>query len=170
MYHLYSKLLFFALLFPLGVMEAQEYEIKTITIEVELPEYKVNNDSFLYVIDSLILKQNFSTEFRKDYVYLTRIDKRCIEYTISITLIRPTFISDSRNLGFFRRQDALFLIQGNIPDNLVIETMNKKIILYKKNVIELNGKDIDYDNLMPEEFITWSFLYFNGEFKFMNGD
>lgn len=168
MYYSYLKLLIFVVLFPFCVIDAQEYEVKTIIVEVELPKYKVTNDSFQSIIDSLILSHNYNTEYREDYVYLTLIKKLCVGYNISITLIRPTFISNPSNLGFFRRQNALFLIQGANPDSLFVDTGKKGAISYKKNVVELNGKYIDYDDLKPEEFMSWILSYIHGKFRVIN--
>ncbi|NDV97346.1 hypothetical protein D0T84_20945 [Dysgonomonas sp. 521] len=167
--NLYFKLLYhIILLFSVGIIQAQEYKIKKEIILVELTEYKLDNQSLISNIDSLILIHNLDIDDRENYIYLFRLSNNCTEeYLISVTLMRPTLISDSCNIGFFRLKNSIFLIQGEMLREFFVDTGKKEVIPYIKRVVELSGKEIDYDNLMPEEFISWFFSYSNREFKLL---
>ena len=84
------------------------------TIYFNTPELKVNNQSFLYDLDSILLQHCFKCDTNK--VYLIDIDqKREYVYQLKITGTLWEFAKNTE--GYFIINNKYFFVKGILPEN-----------------------------------------------------
>ncbi|MDR1756318.1 MAG: hypothetical protein LBR65_05070 [Culturomica sp.] len=120
-------------------------------INFELKELLVNNDSFISILDSILLNGECVKGKENDFKYFFMLfekGKDC-EYKIIIELLRLP-IGNSSLYGFFKINNFFFFVNGIPPHNLFQQGTKNKKFTYKKSKIAI-----------IEEFSIWHFRYEN---------
>jgi hypothetical protein len=153
------------LLSSFPVYSQVEDRIKTEMVKLDLAKLRVNNENFLFLLDTFVLNKDYRTGYRKDYVHIAWIDSsHCM---ILISLQRKSVTKDNNIIGLFWRNDTPFIVGGDNPDDLFTKTGEKECFCFERTTKDFNGKVYDYP-LNPEEFITWTFKVCEGNIEFID--
>ena len=135
--------IFFAVLFTFNNWaKAQQLD----TVFFDVPELKVNNNSFLHDLDTILQKHCYDYSGKKGSAYHIIIEQqRTYIYLLNVTETTLEYAKKNTK-GFFKINNVCFFVKGILPENpkkLFTLTDNHQQFYYLEPVIELGELMID---------------------------
>ena len=132
---------FFILFVFNGWAKAQQND----TIFFDIPELKINNNSFLYDLDTMLQKSYLSCGIKSDILFYIMYVEQKNEQTYLLTISQVPFRYDERlwrSEGFFKINDTYFFVKGMLPKKLFTITDYYQQFYYQSQYIYLSDKII----------------------------
>ncbi len=139
---------------------------------VKLPELKITDSIFIKYVDSLVIKQTAYAEKIRPHIYVMLVRKHEYEddlyekhdndrehEQIEVAMLPFSAIEHSNNLGFFKIDSTLFVVRGQLINNLMHKTGNNEKFQYVKIVVKIDGHEFPYEMMQIEDFPRWIFNY-----------
>ena len=163
-----NYILLFAISFLLcGNTKGQNIKIES--HKIELSKLSICDSTFMKSLMNNVLqsdsdKMGIESSFYLIYSGEKSDSVQCCD--VVVTRLPLNKVYDLRNQGFFRINNALFIVRGRDLESIFSLTDIKEEFCYKTKLIEMRGKFFDYDSLYPQEYPTWMFVFSNRELIF----
>lgn len=125
---------------------------KSELIQYELNKLYVVDDKFINSLDSIIFNESSKPRIEERYKYLslifTPIDD---DFKIDVILYKkPWSLSKAAKVGFFERNNYIYMIFGTTPENI-----------FRKEEIKQRFKYMYHPINFDDDYLEWSIVYEN---------